>query len=169
MLFAIGDGQGDDDDVDSRRELVVGHNSRTRHALRIIEEPCEKASQICAERLDASDIEIHVIDSPDDCLPDSRRRLGDRPATARRQSQVGSSPTGVMSSAWVVTNPGVIGAAGECGAVPDQALHGEGNRGLRIRRDHPVRWSLVQTSPASWRPGDQRECLLEQVGAAQTG
>jgi len=35
-------------------------------SLRVIEEPFEKAAQICAERLDASDIEIHVIDSPDD-------------------------------------------------------------------------------------------------------
>lgn len=56
--------------MDSRCELVVGHNSRTRLALRVIEEPFEKAAQICAERLDASDIEIHVIDSPDDCIPE---------------------------------------------------------------------------------------------------
>lgn len=60
----------DDGDVDSRCELVVGHNSRTLRALRVIEEPFERAAAICAERLDASGIEIHVIDAPDQCIPE---------------------------------------------------------------------------------------------------
>ena len=56
--------------MDIRCELVAGHNSRTRRVLRVIEEPFARAAEICAERLDASDIEIHLVDAPDECIPE---------------------------------------------------------------------------------------------------
>lgn len=56
--------------MNSGCQLVVGHNRRTLQALRVIEEPFERAAEICAERLDATSIEIHVIDAPDECIPE---------------------------------------------------------------------------------------------------
>lgn len=38
--------------------------------LRVIEEPFARAVEICAARLDASDIEIHLVDAPDECIPE---------------------------------------------------------------------------------------------------
>lgn len=62
--------EGDDEEVDSRCELVVGHHSRTRRVLPVLEEPFESAADVCAERLGAGAIEVHVVDAPDECIPE---------------------------------------------------------------------------------------------------
>lgn len=51
-------------------ELVAGHSARTEMALRVLHEPFERAREICARHLGAEGIEIHVIDAPDECIPE---------------------------------------------------------------------------------------------------
>lgn len=51
-------------------ELVAGHTPGIQRVLPVIQEPFGQAAQTCADRLGASDVEIHVIDSPGDCIPE---------------------------------------------------------------------------------------------------
>jgi uncharacterized protein YjaZ len=51
-------------------ELVVKHSARTRRVLGVLEDPFQEARDLCADRLGAGDIEVHVVDAPDECIPE---------------------------------------------------------------------------------------------------
>lgn len=51
-------------------ELVVGNTPRTRRVARVLDEPFQRARDLCAARLGAGDIEVHVVDAPKECIPE---------------------------------------------------------------------------------------------------
>jgi uncharacterized protein YjaZ len=51
-------------------ELVAGGAPRTRRAIRAIEEPFRDAAAACSSTLHAEEIEVHVIDAPDEAIPE---------------------------------------------------------------------------------------------------
>ncbi|MGH3471405.1 MAG: DUF2268 domain-containing putative Zn-dependent protease [Nocardioidaceae bacterium] len=51
-------------------EMVVGTAPRMRTAIRSIEEPFHRAVALCCTRLDVGDVEVHVIDAPDEVIPE---------------------------------------------------------------------------------------------------
>jgi uncharacterized protein YjaZ len=51
-------------------ELVVGNTPRTRRVARVLDEPFQRARDLCAARLGAADIEVHVVDAPEECIPE---------------------------------------------------------------------------------------------------
>jgi uncharacterized protein YjaZ len=51
-------------------ELVSGHAARIQRALPSLIVPFQQARDTCSERLGAEGIEIHVLDAPDECIPE---------------------------------------------------------------------------------------------------
>lgn len=51
-------------------ELVSGNAGRTQRVLPSLVEPFKQAREACVEHLGAEGIEIHVIDAPDECIPE---------------------------------------------------------------------------------------------------
>lgn len=51
-------------------ELVSGSGARVQGVLPSLLSPFEKARDTCSERLGAEGIEIHVLDAPDECIPE---------------------------------------------------------------------------------------------------
>lgn len=51
-------------------ELVAGSAPRMRRVVREIAEPFREASAVCQTRLHAGDIEVHVMDAPDEVIPE---------------------------------------------------------------------------------------------------
>ena len=51
-------------------ELVVGHTARTQRVVPVLLDPFREARDLCADRLGAGDIEVHVVDAPDECIPE---------------------------------------------------------------------------------------------------
>jgi uncharacterized protein YjaZ len=51
-------------------ELVSGNAARIQSVLPSLLAPFEQARDICSERLGAEGIEVHVLDAPDECIPE---------------------------------------------------------------------------------------------------
>jgi uncharacterized protein YjaZ len=51
-------------------ELVAGRAPRMHAALRAFEEPFQEAVAVCRSRLHAEAIDVHVIDAPDEVIPE---------------------------------------------------------------------------------------------------
>lgn len=51
-------------------ELVAGNRQALRDVLALITGPFEQARDVAQRRLGADDIEVHVVDAPDECIPE---------------------------------------------------------------------------------------------------
>lgn len=51
-------------------ELVSGHGARIQRVLPSVLAPFEQARDACWERLGATAIEVHLLDAPDECIPE---------------------------------------------------------------------------------------------------
>src|SRR5439155_1149655 len=56
--------------VGGRVELVVGGQARMREVLKIVQGPFEQARDIAQRQLGAADIDVHLVDAPDECIPE---------------------------------------------------------------------------------------------------
>jgi hypothetical protein len=51
-------------------ELVTGRGERAQEVRRRLDVPFDGARDVCVERIGAEGIEIHVVDAPDECIPE---------------------------------------------------------------------------------------------------
>ena len=51
-------------------ELVIGSSLATRPALDVVRESFDRAVELCAARLGADDVAVHVVDAPEECIPE---------------------------------------------------------------------------------------------------
>jgi uncharacterized protein YjaZ len=51
-------------------ELVVGRQRRVGEVWKIVRAPFEQAREVAERQLDASDIDVYLVDAPDECIPE---------------------------------------------------------------------------------------------------